>query len=142
MVGFTRVPSRALNAVQIQRGCGVTFQPIVSHQQALPQYVQKYPAGQRQIDDAFFIRSLYISSDKIFRNLQRHHASERTLQRAFHEAVRKAGINKPVHPHTLRHSPLFLRSSTFLGRRLRHSHDSRIARPCRSKPHDDLHARG
>ncbi len=30
--------------------------------------------------------------------------SERGLQRAFHEAVRQAGINKHIHCHTLRHS--------------------------------------
>ena len=35
---------------------------------------------------------------------QRHHMSERGLQRAFHEAVKKAGINRHVHCHTLRHS--------------------------------------
>ncbi|HEX4961968.1 MAG TPA: integron integrase [Thermoanaerobaculia bacterium] len=34
----------------------------------------------------------------------RHHLHERNLQRAFHDARRKAGIVKPASCHTLRHS--------------------------------------
>lgn len=36
--------------------------------------------------------------------LRRHHLHESVLQRAFHQAVAKAGITKPATCHTLRHS--------------------------------------
>jgi integron integrase len=36
--------------------------------------------------------------------LRRHHIAERTVQRAFTAALRKAGINKPASCHSLRHS--------------------------------------
>ncbi len=36
--------------------------------------------------------------------LRRHHIAERTVQRAFTEALRKAGIDKPASCHSLRHS--------------------------------------
>ena len=33
-----------------------------------------------------------------------HHADEKAIQRAIHQAVRDAGLTKPATPHTLRHS--------------------------------------
>jgi site-specific recombinase XerD len=36
--------------------------------------------------------------------LRRHHIAERTVQRAFTQALRKAGISKPASCHSLRHS--------------------------------------
>jgi integron integrase len=36
--------------------------------------------------------------------LRRHHIAERTVQRAFTDALRKAGIDKPASCHSLRHS--------------------------------------
>lgn len=36
--------------------------------------------------------------------IRRHHIDESVLQRAVHSATRSAGINQPVHCHTLRHS--------------------------------------
>ncbi|MFZ4702989.1 MAG: tyrosine-type recombinase/integrase, partial [Candidatus Methylumidiphilus sp.] len=35
---------------------------------------------------------------------RRHHADEKTIQRAIKQAVRDAGLVKPATPHTLRHS--------------------------------------
>jgi len=35
---------------------------------------------------------------------QRHHLHESVIQKAVHEAVRRAGLAKPATPHTLRHS--------------------------------------
>jgi len=35
---------------------------------------------------------------------RRHHVSDQAVQRAVRQAARDAGINKPVTPHTLRHS--------------------------------------
>ena len=36
--------------------------------------------------------------------VRRHHADEKALQGAMHQAVRRAGITKLATPHTLRHS--------------------------------------
>ena len=36
--------------------------------------------------------------------VRRHHLFDQTFQRAFKRAVRAAGIDKPVTPHTLRHA--------------------------------------
>jgi len=48
--------------------------------------------------------STTISPNWITGRRQRHHMSERTLQRAFNAAVRQAGINKHTSCHDLRHS--------------------------------------
>jgi integron integrase len=53
------------------------------------QYV--FPASQRSIDPRSHIE-------------RRHHIDEQTLQRAFKNAVRAAGIAKPASCHSLRHS--------------------------------------
>ena len=50
-----------------------------------------FPAGQRSIDPRSGIE-------------RRHHLGEQVIQRAVHEAVRRAGITKAATPHTLRHS--------------------------------------
>jgi len=53
------------------------------------QYV--FPASQRSIGP-------------VTNQIRRHHIDESTLQRAVKAAARKANINKPVSPHTFRHS--------------------------------------
>jgi integron integrase len=64
---------------------------------------RKYPGDNREFGWQYFFPSAAISPNRISGMKQRHHTSERGLQRAFHEAVRKAGINKHVYCHTLRH---------------------------------------
>ncbi len=62
------------------------------------------PEANRDFGWQYLFPSATISPNRITGLKQRHHMSERGLQRAFHEAVRKAGINRHVHCHTLRHS--------------------------------------
>lgn len=66
---------------------------------------RKYPNASREWGWQWVFPSLKLSEDPrapgIFR---RHHAHESGLQRAIRDAARKAGIIKPVGPHTLRHS--------------------------------------
>ena len=50
-----------------------------------------FPAGRRSIDPRSGIE-------------RRHHVGEQVIQRAVHDAVRRAGITKAATPHTLRHS--------------------------------------
>ena len=49
-------------------------------------------------------QSLALSQDPRSGDWRRHHLHERGIQRAFHAAVREAGIVKPATCHTLRHS--------------------------------------
>lgn len=58
----------------------------------------------REFNWQYVFPSQDISPNKITGHLQRHHTSERTAQRAFAKAVKKAGITKHAHCHTLRHS--------------------------------------
>lgn len=66
---------------------------------------KKYPNAPYEWGWQWVFPSTKISEDPhapgVFR---RYHAHESCLQRAFHNAVRKAGIVKPVSPHTLRHT--------------------------------------
>lgn len=50
-----------------------------------------FPAGRRSVDPRSGVE-------------RRHHLGEQVIQRAMHEAVRRAGIAKLATPHTLRHS--------------------------------------
>ena len=59
---------------------------------------RKYPQSNRDFGWQYVFASAAISPNRISGMKQRHHMSERGLQRAFHEAVRKAGITKHVHP--------------------------------------------
>ena len=45
-----------------------------------------------------------ISVDPYSGKIRRHHADEKSIQRAVKRAVLAAGITKPATPHTLRHS--------------------------------------
>ena len=65
---------------------------------------RKYPraAGEWGWQFVFPAPSLY--RDRHSGERRRHHLHERSIQRAFHDARRKAGIVKPATCHTLRHS--------------------------------------
>jgi len=65
---------------------------------------RKYTGLSREFNWQYVFPSQDISPNKISGNLQRHHTSERTIQRAFAKALKKAGIVKHAHCHTLRHS--------------------------------------
>jgi integrase len=47
--------------------------------------------------------SIKLSVDPLSRKIRRHHADEKTVQRAVKKAVKLAGIVKLATPHTLRH---------------------------------------
>lgn len=73
---------------------------------ALPRALsKKYPNAPYEWGWQWVFPSAKISEDPHAPGVfHRYHAHESCLQRAFRNAVRKAGIVKPVSPHTLRHS--------------------------------------
>ena len=69
-----------------------------------PALERKYPAAAKEWIWQYVFPSAVLSKDPRSNIIRRHHAHETGLQHAVKEAAAKAGINKPVSPHTLRHS--------------------------------------
>jgi integron integrase len=70
----------------------------------LPQALaRKYPNADRERGWQWVVPAARICTDPRLGAPQRHHLHESVLQRAIREARQRAGIAKPVGPHTLRH---------------------------------------
>ena len=69
-----------------------------------PALERKYPSAGREWIWQYVFPSAVLSKDPRSNAIRRHHAHETGLQHAVKEAAAKAGIAKPVSPHTLRHS--------------------------------------
>jgi integron integrase len=87
---------RALHDRDISEGFGRVWMPdalAVKYQNADVSWCWQwiFPAAKRSIDPRSGVE-------------RRHHLGEQVIQRAVHGAVKKAGIEKPATPHTLRHS--------------------------------------
>ena len=65
---------------------------------------QKYPNAHREWGWQYVFPAAQRSIDPRSRREQRHHIDESTVQQGVREATRRAGISKPVHTHTMRHS--------------------------------------
>ncbi len=65
---------------------------------------RKYPNAGREWAWHWVFPATSIYMDRETGKCRRHHLHESVVQRAFKEAVRRAGIAKPATPHTLRHS--------------------------------------
>ena len=71
---------------------------------ALPDALaRKYPHANRDWGWQWMFPASKICRDPRFGEPQRYHIHESVLQKAIHAAARKAGVAKPVGPHTLRH---------------------------------------
>jgi integron integrase len=65
---------------------------------------QKYPNADREWCWQYVFPAAGFSRDPLNGETRRHHVNETSLQRAVKEAVRKAGLAKPIGCHTFRHS--------------------------------------
>ena len=63
----------------------------------------KYPNAEQQWNWQYVFPSTKLSDDLDAKTKRRWHTSEATLQKAVRAAAKRAGINKPVGPHTFRH---------------------------------------
>jgi integron integrase len=64
---------------------------------------RKYPAAPFEWKWQYIFSAAQFSTDPRSGHVRRHHIFETSIQRAVKNAARKAGINKLVGPHTLRH---------------------------------------
>lgn len=65
---------------------------------------RKYPRAPQEWAWQYLFAAPTYSTDPRSGAVRRHHWGERNIQRAMKTAVLAAGIHKPAHPHTLRHS--------------------------------------
>jgi integron integrase len=64
---------------------------------------RKYPTAQRELGWQYVFPAEHVARDPRSGAVRRHHVHESSVQRAIKAAARRAGIDKPVGPHTLRH---------------------------------------
>jgi len=80
----------------LENGYGTVYLPYALE--------RKYPNALRELAWQYVFPASQISKDPRSNRNQRHHYHERSLQKAFKNAVRMANITKQASCHTLRHS--------------------------------------
>jgi integron integrase len=65
---------------------------------------RKYPNAGKEWGWQYIFAATDYSTDPRSGVIRRHHIHEKTIQRHVKDSARRAGIDKPAHPHTLRHS--------------------------------------
>jgi site-specific recombinase XerD len=68
-----------------------------------PALARKYPNAGREWPWQYVFPALDCSTDLLTSAVLRHHLYAGNVQRAVRQAARRAGIDKPVSPHTFRH---------------------------------------
>ena len=87
---------QAMHKEDLNAGHGEVFMPMALD--------RKYPSAGRDWGWQYCFPSVKLSVDPRSKVIRRHHADEKTVQRAVKKAVKLAGIVKLATPHTLRHS--------------------------------------
>lgn len=86
---------KRLHEEDLARGNGAVYLPDALE--------RKYPNANREWGWQYVFPSGRLSVDPRSGAVRRHHLDESGLQKAVRQAARRAGIVKPVGPHTLRH---------------------------------------
>jgi integron integrase len=87
---------RALHELDLARGYGTVYLPYALD--------RKYPNANREFAWQYVFPAPDLSTDPVSGVRQRHHLNESGLQKAVKQAARAAKMDKPVSPHTFRHS--------------------------------------
>jgi integron integrase len=87
---------KAQHDLDLSKGFGTVYLPYALE--------RKYLNANREFAWQYVFAAPVLSTDPVSGIKQRHHLSEANLQRAVKQAARLAKIDKPVTPHTFRHS--------------------------------------
>jgi integron integrase len=87
---------RIMHDQDLAQGFGTVYLPYALD--------RKYPNASREFAWQYVFPAPYLSTDPVSGVRQRHHLNESGLQKAVKGAARQARIDKPVSPHTFRHS--------------------------------------
>lgn len=90
------VKVKALHQEDLAAGHGEVFMPMALN--------RKYPNGGKDWSWQYVFPSIKLSVDPLSKVIRRHHADEKTVQRAMKKVLNLASITKLATPHTLRHS--------------------------------------
>ena len=106
---ITMLPERFANALQEHLGRikAIYEQDIVQETAEVyiwPALARKYPQAGKEWIWQYVFPAKNLSVDPRSGNVRRHHINESLIQKAVKEATSRAGINKKVGCHTLRHS--------------------------------------
>jgi integron integrase len=87
---------KAQHDIDLSQGYGTVYLPYALE--------RKYPNATREFAWQYVFTAPVLSIDPPSGIKQRHHLNESSLQKAIKQAARLAKIDKPVSPHTFRHS--------------------------------------
>ncbi len=87
---------RLLHEKDLKAGYGEVYLPYAIG--------RKYPKAAKEWIWQYLFPALSLSTDPVSKKTMRHHADPSVLQKAIRQAAKAAGIDKPVSPHTFRHS--------------------------------------
>lgn len=87
---------QALHNEDLAAGFGAVYMPMALD--------RKYPNAAKEWGWQYVFPSVKLSVDPRDKIVRRHHADEKTIQRAVKKVAKAAGFAKPATPHTFRHS--------------------------------------
>ena len=87
---------RAIHQMDLKEGFGEVFLPYA--------LARKFPNAPREFAWQYVFPASARSVDPVSKRARRHHLDVSVAQKAIRHAAQLAGINKPVTPHTFRHS--------------------------------------